>query len=942
MKKTVSALLLAMALLVTQIPALPLWAEESVSKDSDFQMNGTILMSYTGTAKTVSVPASVTQIGAEAFAGNTTMEKLEFKGSAVEQIDYRAFAGCAGLKEVKLPNSVKKLGNGAFADCTGLKKLTLGAGLSELGMGVFAGCPALETIEVDKNNTSFSVGDGCLYNEDKSMLYLLLPVRKTDTYTMPSTVTDIAEYAFWGCESVKSISLSSSLKKIPDYAFANCRSLTWISIPYSVSSIGLKAFADCKNLENVTIPASVLRIHDTAFDGCPRLNIIADENTPAYDFYQAWKQRNPADSGAQTSSGGGGKIDLSTLSATGYPPFDNLLERLNQIGAHQGNGEEAPAADISSGNASAGGTQNGNTPSGSVLGSTYVVGNSAVILADGGLLPVGGTVTAPGAGSQEDADHNGDAAPGSQTDPEKEDSGKNYDIPKTILAGETILADLAYYQSSAMAGYAFPEGIEEIGEFAFARSNLTRARIPDGVKTISYGAFYHCDYLSEVTIPASVTYIAPKAFDKCMWLETWKKASGDDYLVVGDGILLAYRGSGGNLTLPDTVKTVAPEAFADNDSIVSVYLPDSVRDIGEGAFEGCGSLEKVTGGVNVQTVRDRAFAGCPLSSAHVFANVTRLGLKCFDFSGTACGDSEKVVVFDSAEGFPEAAHEDTAERLSNTEARGCVLGDTRIVVVNKKVQASQLADIPLFTSGNGFKGLIVYISSRDKAQVTCLAAAYTEQEMAAAYLPDYVTIDGKSYEILGKENAVLLPVLETAGQSGVTVRNNGSGLTGEISASLSGDASGLYELEVTRDEAGENAIKEGYRAVYREELPAGTVFAELDLTESATGIPITKLGQQYLQVTAQLPSSLNSGSLRIFTVDRNGQLENLPYTRNGDTVTFAVNHLSPVAFSRVGSAVTGKLDASPDTGDTRINPNYVLAAGLAAMAAAVLLIKKKR
>ena len=927
LRVSISAVLLAIALVLTQIPALPLVAEESVSKDSEFQLKGTILMSYTGTAKTVSVPASVTEIGAEAFAGNTTMEKLEFKGSSVEKIDYRAFAGCSGLKEVELPNSVLQMGNGAFADCTSLKKLTIGTGLKDFGIGTFAGCTILETIAVSKDNNVFSVDDGCLYNIDKSKLYLVLPVRKSDSYTMPSTVTDIAEYAFWGNEAVKTVILSSNLKKIPDYAFSNCKALTGISIPYSVTSIGLKAFADCVNLETVSIPASVLTIHDTAFDGCAKLKIVAQKNTPAYDFYQEWLRRNSQ--GNETAGTGTGGSSL----------IGDLLDSVS-------NGN----ADNSQGN-SGNNNSTDNSSAGNVLGSTFIVGNSAVLLIDSAVYNVQGNAAEAGSGQTGMGGNGGQDAAGNtgtvngtgNQDGEirPEGTGKSYDIPKMIVAGESILADLAYYQSSGMAAYRFPDGIEEIGEFAFARSNITRANIPNGVKEISYGAFYHCDYLSEVRIPSSVTYIAPKAFEKSMWLETWLNASGGDYLIVGDGILLAYRGKGGNLTLPDTVKTIAPEAFANNHNIVSVYLPDSVVDIGEDAFAGCINLEKVTGGEGVKIIRDRAFYGCGLSSAHVFASVTQLGLRSFDFSRTFLGDSQKVVVFDSAEGFPAASHELTAERLSNEQARGNILGDTKIVVVDRKVRVEQLAEMELFAEGNGFKGLIVYISSHDKAQVTCLATTYTKEELSSVYLPDYASIDGKSYEILGKENAVVLGSAQTYTQGNIEVVNNGSALTGNISAALEGNT-GAYRLEITDDEAGAEVIRADYKAIYREDLPAGAVFAEMNLFDCNTGVPVTKMGLQLLQVTVTLPASVSDGSLRIFTVDRNGQLENLTYTQSGNDVTFYTNHLSPIAFCKVSNTVAGQLDASPNTGVKQLNPNYVLAAGLAGLAVAILFVKKKR
>lgn len=224
-KISVSALLLALALAVTQIPAQPVAADApTYSSDADFQMNGTILVKYTGTAKTVSVPASVTAIGEEAFAGNEDMETLLFRGNKVETIGYRAFAECTGLKEVSLPDSVKEVGNGAFGNCTALRKVTLGKGLETLGIGVFAGCAALKDLLIAEGNKAFAYADGCLYNADKTLLHFMLPTRTRESYSMPSSVVDIAEYAFWGCNNVKSIGLSSNLKEIPDYAFTNWKS----------------------------------------------------------------------------------------------------------------------------------------------------------------------------------------------------------------------------------------------------------------------------------------------------------------------------------------------------------------------------------------------------------------------------------------------------------------------------------------------------------------------------------------------------------------------------------------------------------------------------------------------------------------------------------------------------------------------------------------------
>lgn len=881
LKISVSILLLALAFAVTQIPAEPVEADSaSVSNDADFQMNGTVLVKYTGTAKTVSVPASVTEIGAEAFADNTTMETLGFKGEQVESIGYRAFSGCTGLKEVKIPDSVQEIGNGAFSNCTSLEKAEFGNAVHSLGIGVFAGCSALNKITVSEENVFFTVDDGCLYDDEKSKLYLVLPGREKDSYIMPSTVTDVAEYAFWGNQNIKSISLSSNLKQIPDYAFSNCKGLTGVTIPYSVSSIGIKAFSDCVNLETVVIPSVVASIHDTAFDGCAKLKISAEEGTAAYKYYQVWKNRNQAE----------------------YEDTGNAGEEPS---------EAAPGVNA--------GTD------GILMGSTYVVGNHAVVFIDNTSPNVYGDVSG------------GAAVPDVLVN---DVLSKGTEIPKYTIAFDSILADLAYYRSHDMTGYRIPSGITEIGEFSFARSNLSEAVIPDGVTTIDYAAFYHCDYLAKVQIPSSVTYIAPKAFAESMWLNSWLAGSGsDEYLIVGNGILLAYRGEGGNLILPDTVKRIAPEAFAGNQTIVSVTLPDSVIEIGEEAFLNCINLDTVSGGKNVKVIRDRAFKGCPLASAHVWENVEYLGLMCFDFADTPFGSSNKVVVFEGKESLPKPCYEETACRLSNEQARGMILGDAAFAIVPKGVKTETLSDTVLSPDAYGFKGIIAYISSRDQGIVTCLATTYTEEEFASAYIPEYITIDGKSFQVTGEEDITVFGN-DKAYEAGIIhVENGCESLAGPVSASLEGN-SGAYYLRIADSEDAYETLNTGYEAVYRESLPENLLCVDISLIDRKTGVPVTKMGNQTLRITVTLPDEIAKGSLRILTTDRNGQLENISFSKEGNSVTFETRHLSPFVFCSAGIS-DGRMDDSPDTGDG-VHPKWFLAAGLASMALALLFVRKKK
>lgn len=902
LKISLSVLLLALAFAVTQIPAESVTADTaSVSTDADFQMNGTILVKYTGTAKTVSVPASVETIGEEAFAEHTEIETIQFKGNKVTDVLYRAFAGCNGIREIKLPDSVEELGNGVFSDCTSLKKVEFGIGLHKLGIGPFANCLSLETLTIPKNNTSFTMDDSCLYDKDKTIIYLMLPTRKKEAYTMPSTITDIAEYAFWDCENLKGISLSSNLKEIPDYSFANCKSLKGITISYSVNNIGLKAFSDCVNLVTVDIPASVSFIHDTAFDGCSKIVISAEEGTAAYQYYQKLKEKNQAE----------------------YEDASRVVQ-----------------TETEKDNESEDGTTNDNeTETGNVLASTYVVGNQAVFFIDNSDQAVYGTVNQT------------DSVSGSSTESLIKDGfTKGTDIPKYKVAFDSIISDFAFYQGRDIAIYDFSEGITEIGEFAFARSNLSQVQIPSGVTTIGYGAFYHCDSLREVSIPSSVVYIAPEAFAKSVWLNNWKKGIGtEEYLIVGDGILLAYRGNGGDIEIPDTVKRIGPQAFSDNNSILSVVLPDSVIEIGEDAFHNCKNLTTVTGGNHVRIIRDRAFSGCNLDSAHIGENVEYIGLASFDFSEANVGEASKVVVFDHKEQLPKPCYELTAERLSNESARRFLLGDTVFAIVDKQIKVQDLKGTVLDVNGNGLKGVIAYISSHEKGIITCLATTLTEEEFLSTYIPEYITVDGKTYQVTGKENITVFGQEKQVTEENILVDNNSSVLSDVHDVLLEGNT-GSYSLMVEDSEDAYEKINKGYEEVYRETLPENTVCVQINLIDNKTDVPITKTGKQILKMTVELPDYISNGSVRILTVDRNGQLENIPYTREDHEFTFSLNHLSPFAFINVnnGNSVFAEkevngysMDASPDTGD-RIHPKWILSLGLACMSIVVLFIKKKQ
>ena len=82
-------------------------------------------------------------------------------------------------------------------------------------------------------------------------------MRGLHSVTIPTSVTTIGEYAFYGCWSLHSVTIPTSVTTIGEYAFSGCSSLHSVAILSSVMTIGNWAFL-CNWLQSVTIPESLV------------------------------------------------------------------------------------------------------------------------------------------------------------------------------------------------------------------------------------------------------------------------------------------------------------------------------------------------------------------------------------------------------------------------------------------------------------------------------------------------------------------------------------------------------------------------------------------------------------------------------------------------------------------------------------------------------------
>ena len=89
----------------------------------------------------------------------------------------------------------------------------------------------------------------------------------------------IGAYAFYNCESLRSVALGNGITKVSDFAFYNCKSLTTVMLGDNITSIGDSAFYGCSKLANVSMPNSLEIIGNSSFYGCMELiNIMVPES----------------------------------------------------------------------------------------------------------------------------------------------------------------------------------------------------------------------------------------------------------------------------------------------------------------------------------------------------------------------------------------------------------------------------------------------------------------------------------------------------------------------------------------------------------------------------------------------------------------------------------------------------------------------------------------
>jgi hypothetical protein len=188
--------------------------------------------------------------------------------------------------------------------------------------------------------------------------------------------------------------------------------------------------------------------------------------------------------------------------------------------------------------------------------------------------------------------------------------------------GLTKIINEAFRYCTALESIEFPQTLTVIYSSAFEGcSSLNNVVLPDSITNVGANAFKDCSVLSSMTISKNLRSLSGNAFAGTPWLA----AQTDEFVMIGNKILLKYNGTSGIVEVPVTVTSIV-DAFANNVNIEEVILPNTVTSIGDYAFSGCINLETVILPVSVTSITEYVFKDCrSLQKIEIPEKVTYVG-----------------------------------------------------------------------------------------------------------------------------------------------------------------------------------------------------------------------------------------------------------------------------------------------------------------------------
>lgn len=527
----------------------------------------------------VLLPTALAEIGLDVFRNCSGMTNVILPSSLTE-IGGNAFGGAAGLAALELPEGLTSIGDNVFMN-TSLESITIPSTVTDIGDNAFGGSKVL----VASGNTNYFSMDGVLlsasgtivsipkgYVADGASLTLPQEVGKVGSYALNGvniaqitlSTDQISSYSFSGFTGDVVVTLGQS-KELPARAFQDYAG-TSVILPEGVEEFGDYLFMDAANLKTIDIPSTVRIFGRQIFRNCSSLvEAVVPEGVEELGDY------------GYTFNSCSSLVSVtlpSTLKELGNYEFANCTSLTSIV---------LP--------------ENLETFGNSLFASCTSLKEVTIL-----------SFTKSKSFSSSSRPFNGCTS-----------------LEKVIL-GENVTRIPAYlfYEADYLKEVVLPEGIENIGNYAFRYAGIESIVLPSTLTSVGTYVFADCASLKEVYIPEDMTSLSNYMFSNSTSLRNIFSYHRNE---AGD--MIYYRVSEGIADL-SSITSIGTNVFDNATSITGVMFSNKLESIGKEAFRASG-LKKVTVPGSVALLSNNTFQNCTsLEQVVLEEGVTEIGVSAFN------------------------------------------------------------------------------------------------------------------------------------------------------------------------------------------------------------------------------------------------------------------------------------------------------------------------
>lgn len=228
------------------------------------------LFAYSGGSKIseIALPKSLKKVAASTFS---SVNRIDIKVSdlgkwlAIEKpvfgaplaSSYALYFGDSEVESLDL-GEASELDPYEFAGCVSIKSVALGSKIEKIARSAFSGCRSLSEITVGEDNPNYYLSSGVVYSRVDNIV-TLVPPAMTGEAVIPDGVPSVPANVFSGT-AIKKLIIPGTVRVVGGDSFSDCAELETVVIGDGTTEISDFAFGGCPSLKTVIVSKTVRRM----------------------------------------------------------------------------------------------------------------------------------------------------------------------------------------------------------------------------------------------------------------------------------------------------------------------------------------------------------------------------------------------------------------------------------------------------------------------------------------------------------------------------------------------------------------------------------------------------------------------------------------------------------------------------------------------------------